>query len=101
MQFSKIQLFTLLAAVGAMARNVAPVKTNDTTDAAAPVDNIAPSTTISIGLFGSDAKTTEKDAPLERRILIKNCEARTSKPECERIFSGCKWLRGSSYCVDK
>ncbi|TLD33698.1 hypothetical protein PspLS_00231 [Pyricularia sp. CBS 133598] len=149
MQFSKIQLFTLLAAVGAMASNVAPVdslslplteapspaeapspvdpfapikhtkpftivspfrpRKNGTvvapappakgTDAPAPVDNLTPSITITLPLFGLDADSKKEDAPLDRRLIIKNCEARTTKVECEKPFADCKWLRASAICV--
>ncbi|EHA51110.1 hypothetical protein MGG_10074 [Pyricularia oryzae 70-15] len=118
MQFFKIQLFTLLAAVGSMASSVAPVDSLSLplTEAAPPAesaaapaapaaatdapgpDYLAPSNTISLGLFGSKIEP-KKNATLG--IVIKNCEARTTKVECEKIFSGCKWLRASAYCVDK
>ncbi|TLS21563.1 uncharacterized protein PpBr36_10296 [Pyricularia pennisetigena] len=123
MHFSKIQLFALLAAVSASAGNVgpvdslslplteavtpiAPVKPAAPADAAdivnvtAPVSNITPSYNISLGLFGSESKS-EKGTTLARRITIKNCEARTSKIECGKIFSGCTWLRASQDCVKR
>ncbi|KAL8342777.1 hypothetical protein RB598_004238 [Gaeumannomyces tritici] len=74
MQFSKIQIFAILA-VGAMAN---PVPADSPTDAA----------TLQV-----------RD---ETHLLVaRNCEGRSTKASCEKFLSGCKWLHSSNYCVGK
>ncbi|TLD23029.1 hypothetical protein PspLS_07067 [Pyricularia sp. CBS 133598] len=69
MQFSKIQLFALLA-IGAVAT---------------PVD-------------GNAANLQARE---EHLLVARNCAAKTTQKECERLFSGCEWLHASMICQPK